>query len=190
MREYDQIAEWFTAVRSPEVGIPDLTTFAQFLSPRARILDLGCGDGIPLSQWLLRKGFDLTGLDSSAEMIARYRANFPTVSASCERAQEACFAPRSFEAIVAWGMLFHLSRTDQEAVLEKASGWLKPQGRLLFTAGDLEEVAESEMNGVTFQYTSLGAGAYRRILGSVGMRLEKAYSDAWDNYVYIAVKAA
>ena len=190
MREYDQIAEWFTAVRSPEVGIPDLTAFAQMLPSRASILDLGCGDGTPISQWLLRNGFVLTGLDSSAEMIARSRTNFPTVPARCERAQEARFSSESFEAVVAWGILFHLSRVDQEAVIQKVSQWLKPQGRFLFTAGDIEGVAESSMNGVTFRYISFGACAYRRILENAGMWLEEEYSDAWDNYVYIAQKAA
>lgn len=190
MREYDEIAEWFTATRSPTIGVPDLTALAQTLPPHARVLDLGCGDGIPVSRLLLREGFDLTALDSSPEMVRRYRINFPDVPTQCVRVQDAHFAPASFEAVVAWGVLFHLSETEQATAIRKVSEWVRPGGRFLFTSGDTQGVAESDMNGVAFRYTSLGIGAYRRLLEGAGMRLEHHYADAWGNYVYVAATAA
>lgn len=190
MREYDQIAEWFTRVRNPEIGIPDLVAFVHSLSPHAKILDLGCGDGIPISQYLFREKFDLVGLDSSQEMIRRYRANFPTIPTRCERAQEASFKPGSFDAIVAWGVLFHLSDTEQASLIAKVAGWLKPGGRFLFTSGDVEGVVEGEMNGRSFAYVSLGSSTYRCLLECAGMRVLAAYSDPWENHVYIAQKVA
>jgi cyclopropane fatty-acyl-phospholipid synthase-like methyltransferase len=188
MHEYDQIAEWYAAIRRPEVGIPDLAAFAQSLPPGAKVLDIGCGTGIPISRFLTQEGFEVVGLDSSPGMIAKYRANFPAVPIRCEPVQEASFTQDSFDAVVAWGVLFHLSEADQEAVIGKVAQWLKPDGRFLFTAGDSKGSVESKMNGVMFRYTSLGSGEYRRILESVGMRLEDEHSDAWDNYVYIAQK--
>lgn len=136
------------------------------------------------------RGFVLTALDSSPEMLKRYRANFPGVPTRCVRVQDARFAPGSFEAVVAWGVLFHLAEAEQAAVIEKVSGWVRPGGRLLFTSGDAQGVAESEMNGVRFRYTSLGVGAYRSLLEGAGMRLEHHHADAWGNYVYVAAKAA
>ena len=190
MREYDQIAEWYASTRSPTAGVPDLAAFARALPPRARVLDLGCGDGVPISQFLVREGFDVTALDSSSEMVARYRAHFPSVPIRCERAQEALFPAEAFEAVVAWGVLFHLSEAEQEAVVWRVSGWLKPGGRLLFTSGELEGVSEGEMDGVTFQYASLGASGYRDLMERAGMRLESHHSDAWENHVYVAARAA
>ena len=190
MHEYDQIAEWFTRVRNPEIGIPDLVAFVQSLSPHAKILDLGCGDGIPISQYLFREKFDLVGLDSSQEMIKRYRANFPTIPTRCERAQEARFMPGSFDAVVAWSVLFHLSDTEQASLIAKVAGWLKPDGRFLFTSGDVEGVAEGEMNGISFAYVSLGSSTYRCLLHGAKMRVLAVYSDPWENHVYIAQKIA
>ena len=190
MREYDQIAEWYVAARNPEVGVPDLTAFARRLPADARVLDLGCGDGVPISQFLTREGFDVVGLDSSPEMIARYRANFPGVPARCERVEEATFAAESFEAVVAWGVLFHLSEADQGAVIRKVSEWLRPGGRLLFTSGDVEDTSEGEMDGVSFRYTSLGVSGYRDVVERAGMHLEAEHRDEWDNHVYVAAKAA
>jgi len=190
MHEYDQIVEWYVATRNPEVGVSDLASFARRLPPRARVLDLGCGDGIPVSRFLTREGFDVVALDSSPEMIARYRANFPDVSTRCERAEEADFPAESFEAVVAWGVLFHLSEAEQRGVIGKVADWLRPGGRFLFTSGDVEDTTEGEMNGVAFQYTSLGVSGYRDVIERVGMSLEGSHHDEWDNYVYVAEKAA
>lgn len=190
MREYDRIAAWYVATRDPEVGVPDLTAFMQTLSPRAAVLDLGCGDGVPVSRLLTEAGFRVVALDSSPEMVARYRANFADVPIRCERVQESDFAAESFDAVVAWGVLFHLSGTEQAEVIQKVAGWLRPGGRLLFTSGDAEGTVESEMSGVTFRYVSLGVSGYRRALEDAGVHLETHHRDAWDNHVYIARKAA
>lgn len=188
MREYDEIAGWYAEARDPAVGVPDLEAFARTLPPGARVLDLGCGTGVPVSRLLLRAGADLTALDSSAAMIERYRANVPGVPAHCVRAQDAAFAPESFDAVVAWGVLFHAAETDQRAILARVAAWLAPGGRFLFTSGDVAGVAESRMGGVPFRYVSLGADAYRRLLEEDGLRLERHHTDAWENHVYVAVK--
>lgn len=189
MHEYDQIAEWYVATRNPEIGVPALAAFTRRLPPRARVLDLGCGDGIPISRFLTREGFDVVALDSSPEMIARYQANFPDVPTRCERAEEADFTAEWFEAVVAWGVLFHLSEPEQRAVIWKIANWLKPGGSFLFTSWDVEGATEGEMNGVTFHYTSLGVSGYRDGIERAGMRLQASHYDKWDNYLYVTQKA-
>jgi len=189
MREYDQIAAWYTAARNPDVGVPDLAALTPSLPPHARVLDLGCGDGVPLSRFLLREGVDLTALDSSPEMVERYRAHFPGVPTQCVRVHDARFAPESFDAVVAWGVLFHLDDGEQAAAIEKVAAWLRPGGWFLFTSGDVQDVTEGEMNGVAFRYVSLGIATYRSLLEGAGMRLVRHYADAWQNYVYVAEKA-
>ena len=128
-------------------------------------------------------------LDSSLEMIARYRGNFPAVPARCVRVQAAHFPAASFEAVVAWGVLFHMPEADQEGVIRKVAEWLKPGGWFLFTSGNVEGTSEGEMNGVSFRYVSLGVKTYRHLIDRAGMYLETHHSDTWDNHVYIARKA-
>lgn len=188
MREYDQIAEWYTSTRSPTVGVPDLAAFVRALPPRARVLDLGCGDGVPISRFLVQEGFDVTALDSSAEMVRRFRANLPGVPVRCERAEDARFAAGSFEAVVAWGALFHLPEAGQGLVIQKVSGWLAPAGRFLFTSGDVEGTREGVMGGVAFRYVSLGRRGYRTLLARSGMRLVEDHTDAAGNHTYVAEK--
>lgn len=91
--------------------------------------------------------------------------HFPGVPARCERVQEADFAAESLEAVVAWGVLFHLPAAEPRAVLQQVSGWLRPSVPFRFTGGDAEGVRVAEMNGVTFRYASLSMSGYRDALG-------------------------
>jgi len=44
---------------------------AALLRPRARVLDLGCGAGVPATKLLAARNFDVLGLDISAVQVAR-----------------------------------------------------------------------------------------------------------------------
>ena len=51
--------------------------FCQSLPSKARVLDVGCGPGIPVTNALVKAGFDVTGLDISPKMIALAEHNVP-----------------------------------------------------------------------------------------------------------------
>jgi len=189
MDEYDKICEWFVTARRPNIGIAEIAEFTQFLVPGARILELGCGHGKPLSEYLINAGFDLHVIDSSATMIEKFRENFPDVPYQNVTIQDSDFFNTSFDAVIAWGVLFHLSRADQEIAISKVSRTLKPAGTFLFTAGKDQGTHESPMNDVDFRYLSLGSELYARILERNGMRLLDEYYDEWQNYYYIAQNA-
>jgi cyclopropane fatty-acyl-phospholipid synthase-like methyltransferase len=40
------------------------------MAPGGSILDLGCGMGEPIARYFIRVGYQVTGVDSSAAMIA------------------------------------------------------------------------------------------------------------------------
>jgi hypothetical protein len=54
MRQYDQLVDWYASHRNPKIGIADVSRFVAGLTQGAAILDLGCGDGIPIAQSLLK----------------------------------------------------------------------------------------------------------------------------------------
>ena len=68
---------------------------------QARVLDVGCGSGSSLIQFL-RLGFHpekLAGVDSSAERIAQARATFPNVDFRCESAESLTFDDSIFDVV-------------------------------------------------------------------------------------------
>jgi cyclopropane fatty-acyl-phospholipid synthase-like methyltransferase len=135
MDGYDKILDWYVAARRPFIGVSDVAQFVRPLAPGQRVLDLGCGDGIPISRLLLQNGLDLFALDSSSRMIERFRANFPDTPAQCARIQDSDFFNTSFDAVVAWGVFFYLAQADQEDAIAKVSKSLHTGGRFLFTSG-------------------------------------------------------
>ncbi|QXD14127.1 class I SAM-dependent methyltransferase [Rhodocaloribacter litoris] len=186
MNEYDRIAGWYAGARGPEAGVPEVTALAAKLEPGARVLDAGCGTGLPLARLLVDRGCAVVGLDASTEMLARFRANVPEAEARLGRVEAVRFAPGTFDAVVAWGVLFHLPPEKQAAALRRVAQWLRPGGWLLFTSGDVAGERRGEMHGRVFRYWSLDEAGYRRLLARNGLCLAEVATDARDNVVYLA----
>jgi SAM-dependent methyltransferase len=54
-----------------------LDRFCDLLPAGAKVLDVGCGSGVPIARELVRRGFDLTGVDAAPEMLSLFRRNLP-----------------------------------------------------------------------------------------------------------------
>lgn len=189
MREYDQIFDWYSEIRSREIGLPEIDAFLETLPPGSRILDLGCGTGVPITERLVQRGFEVYAIDGSARMVESVRARFPMMPVEFARLQDSAFFNTTFDAVICWGVLFHLEADEQEGVIRRVAQVLNPRGKFLFTSGEMEGVIHDEMNGVPFRSVSLGAANYARIIASAGLELLHQHYDGWENYVYIARKS-
>jgi SAM-dependent methyltransferase len=104
--------------------------------PRAAtVLDLGCGNGIPVSQLLVAAGHHVTGVDISDVQIERARELVPGATFVREDATELELPAGSLDAVVSLFALIHVPLDEQPALIAKIAGWLKPQGILLATTG-------------------------------------------------------
>jgi len=111
MREYDLIAEWYAVERVDQMGVPEVTALAQSIPGSGLVLDVGCGNGIPLTRALLAAGHSVVGLDSSSQMLARFGRNCPDTLAVHAVVQSCPFADAVFDAAVAWGVMFHMNQS-------------------------------------------------------------------------------
>ena len=103
MREYDLIADWYASDRGRTVGVAEALAVAATLPARSRILDVGCGNGVPISEALVNAGHRVVGLDSSAGMLDRFRANLPGTPAVRGDARQCPFRDGTFDAAFSWG---------------------------------------------------------------------------------------
>ncbi|MBV9301426.1 MAG: class I SAM-dependent methyltransferase [Acidobacteriaceae bacterium] len=190
MHEYDLIADWYSSERIDQIGIPETVMLLSSIPPGSRILDIGCGNGIPITRALVRAGHTVIGLDSSSAMLERFRDNRPETPIVRGVVQACPFANRIFDAAVAWGVMFHLSRENQIQAIASVSRVLKMVAPFLFTSGDADdfEGKEGVMNGVTFRYFSFSIENYRRILGDQGFTLTDVHKDNGGNTYYVATK--
>ena len=192
VREYDLIADWYASERVDQTGVPEALALAKTLPPGARVLDIGCGNGLPITKTLLAANVQVVGIDSAPKMLARFRLNLPAAHAGRAVAQSLPFADATFDGAVAWGVMFHLPQAEQIKVIARVARVLKPNGSFLFTAGDVGDDSGDHigvMNGVEFHYYSFTTDGYRRVLVDHGLRLVDFHKDKGENGYYLAAKS-
>jgi SAM-dependent methyltransferase len=190
VNEYDLIADWYAKERLGPGGVPEVESMIASLPPAASVLDVGCGNGIPLTKKLLDAGFKVVGVDSSPRMLERFEVNCPDTPFMLGQIQSAELGSRMFDAAIAWGVLFHLEPNEQRKAIANIASALKPRGRLLFTAGDVDGSKHGEpMNGVPFDYWSFSIEGYRELLRANGLTLDDVHRDEGQNTYYLARKS-
>ncbi len=137
---------------------------AALLPGRARVVDLGCGAGVPGTLALTRHGMAVLGVDFSAVQLARARRLVP--AASFVRADMAAFhlRPESVHAVTAFYSLIHVPLADQQALLPRIRGWLRPGGYLLAIVGAAWWTGTETYLGADMFWDHADTGAYLRWL--------------------------
>jgi SAM-dependent methyltransferase len=188
---YENIAAQFLARRgnarsTAGIGVTTVRKWARTLPPGAAVIDLGCGSGIPLTQVLVTEGLNVCAVDASPSLVFAFRQNFPNIPVACEGIEDSAFFARTFDAVLAWGLLFLLSPEQQQLVLQRITRILNPGGRLLFTSPAKPVSWNDVMTGL--ESRSLGAEEYKRQLQSLGLSLRNEHEDEGQNHYYDAIK--
>ena len=139
----------------------------------ARVLDLGCGNGIPAAQ-LLSTRFRLTGVDVSDTQLRRARRLVPGAHFLRADLAEVDFAPESFEAVLSLYALIHVPREEHRAVFRRVFHWLAPGGWFLVIVGEERyEGRQSNWLGseAPMRWSHYDAATYRRWFPSEGFRI-------------------
>jgi 2-polyprenyl-3-methyl-5-hydroxy-6-metoxy-1,4-benzoquinol methylase len=183
---YEKVAAAFVRARRNFIGPTVVRKWATGLRAGTSILDLGCGSGVPISEALLQDGFSIYGVDASPTLVAKFRERFPGVALECSPVEESQFFNRSFDAAVAWGLMFLLPVDTQRSLIGKVARVLNPSGQFLFTAPKEAGTWPDSLTGIPSY--SLGHEAYERELAVHGLRLSGNDVDEGDNYYYFTVK--
>jgi len=179
---YEAIAEEFMQVRSPITGVEIVRKWASSLPRGASVLDIGAGSGQPLTRVLIKEGFDVCAIDASPSMVAALRQRFPDVKVACEAVEHSDFFGRTFDGLMAIGLIFLLPEESQHQLIARMAASLKPGGRLLFSApreiGNWDDVLTGQVS------LSLGSEAYHHLMGHAGLHNCRAYVDEGGSNYY------
>jgi cyclopropane fatty-acyl-phospholipid synthase-like methyltransferase len=115
--------------------------------PAGDLLDLGCGAGEPFARWFLDRGWDVTGVDFSSEMLNLARRHAPEMKTICADMREVEFDKSTFDAIISIYSLFHVPRESHLYLFQNWQKWLRPGGKVLFTYATQEYTGHEEFNG-------------------------------------------
>jgi cyclopropane fatty-acyl-phospholipid synthase-like methyltransferase len=171
---YDELGEHFAEWRDRIVGDPrpwwteQLTTR---LVDGARVLELGCGSGVPDTQ-LLAERFRVTGVDISPEQIRRARASVPEAEFVEADFTASDFDPGSFDAIAAFYVFNHVPRDLLPGLFGRIRSWLVPGGYFLATFGTGDtEAWVGKWLGTTMFFSSYPRETTSRLLVESGFEL-------------------
>lgn len=187
-RAEDWIADRGAALHPGDGGLDEgawIGRFADGLTPGGRILDVGCGSGWPMGAALIARGFEVRGVDASPDLIAHAVASLPTGRWTVGDMRRS-LPSGSFDGVLAWHSLFHLSPEDQQRVLPEMTSRVADGGRLMFTSGHAHGETIGAWRGEPLYHASLDPEAYRALLTDAGLTVE---GDGAETGVWLARRA-
>ena len=171
---YDEIADSFVEWRDRIVDDPRQWWMDQLTSrlvEGARLLELGCGAGIPDTR-LLAERFRVIGVDISREQVRRARAN--VLNAEFIRADFTKLELKvaSLDAVAAFCSFNHVPRELLAGMFKRIHSWLVPNGLFLTALGTSDtESWVGDWLGTTMYFSSYSPETNRRLLGDAGFKL-------------------
>lgn len=147
-----------------------------------RVLDLGCGAGVPVARDLMLLGHVVVGVDGSPQQIVRARQNVPQATFVEADMCNVTFDADSFDAVGAFYSITHIPPVQQGPLLVRIAGWLKPGGMLVasFGAGTAGEWT-GEWLGTTMFFGHVGEAETIRLLTDAGLLIRHSSVEKQDN---------
>jgi SAM-dependent methyltransferase len=140
-----------------------LDRFMSLLPSEPSVLDVGCGSGDPMSRYLIDRGCEVTGVDSSPEMISFCESEFPGHIWRMADMRSLSLG-ETFDGLLAWDSFFHLSHEDQRRMFPIFRAHASPRAALMFTSGPSYGIAMGTFEGVPLYHASLDADEYGALL--------------------------
>ena len=176
---YNNIAVRYLAERTVDSeDVRLLDDFIELLAPHAKVLDAGCGAGVPISR-SLAEHFDVTGVDFSETQIELAKKNVSNAKFLCEDMTRLKFREGTFDGICSYYAIIHIPREEHQLLLLNFYHMLKTGGVALLCLG-----AENLVNDIDENY--LGARMYWSHYDSdtyIKMLNECGFSIMWSRYV-------
>jgi hypothetical protein len=111
----------------------------------------------------VERAFDVTGLDSSPEMIDMFAANLPEQVAMVADMREMHLS-RQYDGLLCWDSFFHLTPDDQRAMFPIFWKHARSGAPLMFTSGPRHGEAMGTFAGEALYHASLAPLEYVHLL--------------------------
>lgn len=168
---YDEIARRYQADRHIFESTQELEEFASYLTGGAKILDVGCGAGIPVTKFLVQHGFEVTGIDFSEEMLKLARKNVPNAKFIQRDMTEMDFEANSFDGLVAFYSIIHVPKEEHFSLFQSFHRILRPEGIVLLCLGSDDWEATVEYYGTNMFWSHYSPAESQRLLKEAGFQI-------------------
>ena len=170
---YNQIADQYLATRtrnSEDVRLLD--ELVRRLPENAKVLDAGCGAGLPISRMLSKK-FEVTGVDFSEAQIELAKKNMPNATFICQDMTKLDFPENTFDGICSYYAIIHIPREEHQALLANFHKMLKPAGLALLCLGAENLIDDIDENypGTRMYWSHYDSETYLKMLTQCGFSI-------------------
>jgi SAM-dependent methyltransferase len=147
----------------------------------AKVLDAGCGAGVPVTK-LLSESFDVTGVDFAQAQIELAQQLVPDAIFICHDIVDLNLPDGSFDAVCSYYAIIHIPREEHPKLLQNFHRMLRPGGLALLCVGanDIEHDIEENYHGSPMYWSHFDADTNLRLIGEAGFEiiLSKAVADS------------
>jgi len=188
---YNKIALKYHSERNKFESIIELRQFTKLLVSRAKILDVGCGAGVPVTKYLVDEGFSVVGLDISEEMLYLAKKHVPKGEFLKADMSEMDFPDDSFDGIVSFYAIIHLPREKHALLFKKFQRILKPGGIILIGLGSGEWEETGEYFGAKMFWSFYSAEKSLELVKDAGFEIifEEVLERGGEQHYWILAKS-
>ncbi len=172
---YTKIAKAYNKQRDKYDNDFLLTRLSKQLPKGSKVLDLGCGAGVPVAKFLVKKGYRVIGIDFSKSMIKLARQNVPKAKVLEMDITRMKFKPNSFDSAVSFYALIHIPREKHAGIYKKLHKILKPGATMFVNACGIDangwEGYEKKYLGVPMFWSFYGPKRTSKIISNAGFEI-------------------
>jgi ubiquinone/menaquinone biosynthesis C-methylase UbiE len=176
---YNKIADRYLEERTRDSeDIRLLDDLMARLPTNARVLDAGCGAGIPVAQ-ILSQHFSVIGVDFSTAQLELARKNVPQAEFLCQDMTDLKFPDSSFDAICSYYAIIHVPREEHLTLIRNFYRMLKSSGYALLCLGaeNLLDDVDENFFGARMYWSHFDRETYLNMLKQTG------YTIVWEKRV-------
>jgi len=173
-RQYDHMAQSYNDNRHLFDNSAQLEELGKLVGKGDRVLDAGCGSGIPVARYFVDLGCKVTGMDISGRMIELAEKNVPGGSFEKADLLKVDYPAGDFDLIASFYCIFHVRKALQSTVFERFFTWTKPAGYCYFTLAGEGYTGKPHFEGTmqfgdyVLPYAHFTEEQYREMLSQVG----------------------
>jgi ubiquinone/menaquinone biosynthesis C-methylase UbiE len=170
---YNAIADRYLTARTHDSeDVRLLDELIRRLPAGAKVLDAGCGAGLPISQMLSEK-FEVIGVDFSEAQIELAKKNVPNATFICQDMTKLNFPNNTFEGICSYYAVIHIPREEHQPLFANFHRMLKPDGLALLCLGAENVVDDIDENflGTRMYWSHYDSETYLEMLTQCGFSI-------------------
>ena len=173
-KQYDEMAQSYNDNRHLFDNASQLQELGKLVSKGDKVLDAGCGSGIPAAKYFVELGCKVVGVDISGKMIELAESNVPEGRFYKADLMDIEYPEDHFDMIISFYCIFHIKKKLQGKVFKEFYELLKPGGYSYFTLAGEGYTKEAAFEGTIkfgdhlLPYAHFTEGEYRRMLADDG----------------------